>query len=93
MMVNTIDTTDPHEIGLVHAYIMTHETSDDYPSFHRSVYNDDSATLFHGFDLDSEVVASASKGYAYVTASVLNDFLAFCEARKSPLKVFIRKEV
>jgi len=87
MKIHTLDTTDPDEIALVRGFIITHKTNEGFPSFHRCEYNDGSVTLFYGFDLDSEIVASASKGYAYVCSSVLKGFKRFCEERQSPLKI------
>lgn len=87
MKIDTLDTTDPDEIALVRWFIITHKTSEDFPSFHLCEYNDGSVTLFYGFDLDSEIVASASKGYAYVCSPVLNGFKMFCEERQNTLKI------
>lgn len=85
MKIHTLDTTDPNEVDLVREFIITHYTNEKEFSFHRCIHKDGTVELFYGFGLDSGLVASASKAYAYVCHDVIREFMRFCQ--ESPLKI------
>lgn len=87
MIIKEIETLNQQEIELVRAYIMAHKVSDGYPSWHRCVHKSGEVDLWFGYDLDSEMMASAGKHFACVKGESINEFRRFCEEKGSPMKL------